>query len=104
MLEGNEIAEFEKLLDKAVNGSMGERQLVDIFVSYYELNHNTLSQSFIRAIKSAIGEIADTGRPVDARNEASLEWCRAVTYGVKFTNDGEYLPVREPRFIGLPVI
>ena len=103
MLTQEEAVQFTKLLDKAVNGAMGESQLVEILDNYWENEHNTLGQSLVRAMKISIGHIADIDRGIDGRNEAALEWCQAVTYGAGFIGKNG-TPVREPRFIGIPVI
>ena len=86
--EGLEIA-FTTLFNR-LNGPerLTEEQLYQFLVK----QHTTLQQAFFRVINQIIYRYGDKeGLSVDARNEASVEFCKRLSES-------------EARFVGLPVI
>ncbi len=58
--------------------SMGDGKSLGIEIAgILKSTHPTLQQGFIQALKTVIEEHADTAY-TDPRNQASVEWCKAV--------------------------
>jgi hypothetical protein len=72
----------------------GERIPEKRFYEALTKSHPTLQQAWFRIMKQVIFAYADAAHSVDDRNQASVEWCKAVA--------GE--TDKRPNLIGLPSI
>lgn len=57
--------------------SLQEEDLADIMFLSLSRTHRTIQQSFFRAFAILVKKMKDM--PMDARNEAAVEWCKKVS-------------------------
>lgn len=71
--------EIIKTLSKMMNGCGNKDKVAEAMARQFRCEHNTLEQLMIGLFQKMIVAIAeDEHLPVDARNEASIAWCKKV--------------------------
>jgi hypothetical protein len=72
---------FRKLMEEIIDESNhygSEKEMSEAIVDVLDRSHRTLQQTFWRSIKDAMAKYGET-EFFDLRNQASVEFCKAVT-------------------------
>jgi len=86
MLSNENIEKIEQMvldMGKICNGAssrLTQEEIAEVIANQMLLEHNTIEQLMIGVIQKTICKLSETESwRVDARNEASIEWCKKVS-------------------------
>jgi len=77
--DAEKIRDMIKELSNLVNHGHNEASLAKTMAHEFRQHHNTLEQQMIKVLQQFIVEVSKIDEwKVDARNEASIKWCKEV--------------------------